>query len=225
MAIFANSMLLSDNGDVLPNTEGSSPESSDKIPDIQLWSLGSAGEYPLPDINNGVCSFLVSLLKPKSVGNIRLASKDPLARPVCNLGHLTHPEDYIPLRKGIQLSYRYVEKMVERGYPIEPLKVPKADEAVDDFIRRNSKTSYHYTGSCRMGRLDEARPGVVDDVLKVHGIKGLRVCDASIFPEIISAPTMAATVVVAEKCAELIKKEYAMGTTGHEASIYHKPSM
>ncbi|KAJ7504323.1 glucose-methanol-choline oxidoreductase, partial [Mycena galericulata] len=63
----------------------------------------------------------------------------------------------------------------------------------------------HYTSTCRMVPEDDPHPGVVDDDLKVHGIDGLRVCDCSIFPDILSTHPMAGAVVVAEKCADLLK--------------------
>ena len=80
------------------------------------------------------------------------------------------------------------------------------DEALDAYIRANLRTCFHYTSTCRMGAAaDEERPSVVDTELRVHGVKGLRVCDASVFPEIVGAHTMTPTVMVAEKCADLVK--------------------
>lgn len=81
----------------------------------------------------------------------------------------------------------------------------ESDADVDNYIHSNIRTSYHYSCTCCMAPEDDERPGVVDDELKVYGIKGLRICDASIFPEIVSTHTMAPAAMVAEKCADLIK--------------------
>ncbi|KAJ7186856.1 alcohol oxidase [Mycena filopes] len=100
--------------------------------------------------------------------------------------------------------------MRSAGYPLRALSAPSAeaddDASVEAFIRANMRTTYHYTSTCRMAPADDAQPGVVDDELRVHGVDGLRVADCSVFPEIVSVHTMAPAVVVAEKCADLVKK-------------------
>ena len=78
-----------------------------------------------------------------------------------------------------------------------------SDSQLEAYIRKNAQTLYHPTCTARMAPLEDG--GVVDPRLRVHGIKGLRVADASVFPEIVGAHTMAPTVMVAEKCADLIK--------------------
>ena len=80
------------------------------------------------------------------------------------------------------------------------------DETLDAFIRSHLRTCFHNTSTCRIGKeVCGERPSVVDAELRVHGVRGLRVCDASVFPEIIGSHTMAPVVAVAEKCAYLLK--------------------
>jgi choline dehydrogenase-like flavoprotein len=124
-----------------------------------------------------------------------------------DLGFLTNPEDYVPLRKGIKLALRLAEKVRATGYPIKDFQVPssEAESDLDYFIQTQIRTSYHYTSSCRMAKREEG--GVVDDDLKVYGVRGLRVCDASVFPCVTSAHTMVPVIAVAERCADLMKHQ------------------
>ena len=112
------------------------------------------------------------------------------------------------MRKGIQIGLRIQQEMVRLGYPISEEHVPASqlDQDVDSFIRKHCRTITHYTSTCRMA--PESEGGVVDDQLRVYGIKGLRVADSSIFPQILSTHLAAPTVVVAEKCAAMVKEQY-----------------
>lgn len=179
----------------------------ENIPDIEIMPIAhNCSDVPID--KKGIFSFLTALVKPKSVGSVRLASSDPLARPQVELGYLSNPEDYVVLRKCVRLALRLAEQVRSQGYPLKNLQVPETENEVDidRFIRTYLRTSYHYSSTCRMGAEDEVgRPGVVDDELRVHGVDGLRVCDASIFPEGIATHTMAPVVAVAEKCADMIK--------------------
>ncbi|CDO70997.1 GMC oxidoreductase [Trametes cinnabarina] len=178
----------------------------------------------MPEANNctdhvipckGLFSFIIALIRPKSHGSVRLATSNPRARPEVDLGFLTNPEDMVPLKKGIKFGLRLAEDMRKQGYPLKNLIVPEDldDSSLDNFIRQNLRTCYHYTSTCRMGaEADLLNPGVVDAELRVHGVQGLRVCDASVFPEIVGAHTMAPVVMVAEKCADLIKDTYRAGS-------------
>nr|VWO94945.1 Alcohol oxidase [Ganoderma boninense] len=156
----------------------------------------------------GAFTFLVTLIRPKSEGTVRLVSKDARTPPAVDLGYFNILEDYVPLRAGVRLALRVAEDVRKQGYPFTDLVVPEVDndEGIDSFIRENVMSCFHYTSTCRMGpEVDGSQPSVVDAELKVHGVKGLRVCDASVFPEIVGSHTMAPAVMVAEKCAEMIK--------------------
>ena len=100
---------------------------------------------------------------------------------------------------------------VARGYRMVDYIVPDsdADADIDAFIRRVCQTSYHYSSTCRMAPEDDGprTGGVLDDRLRVHGVRGLRVADSSAFPHILSTHLAAATVALAEKCADMIKED------------------
>ncbi|KAJ7777346.1 alcohol oxidase [Mycena metata] len=184
-------------------------------PDIEIQPLPthlSENNKPSPMDDIGVFSILVTFLRPKSFGSIRLASADPHTRPAIDVGFLTQADDLPIVRKGVRFGLRLAQQMRARGYPLGDLSVPKAedDTSLDAFIRKNMSTTYHYTSTCRMAPEDDPQPGVVDDELRVHGVDGLRVADCSIFPDIVSVHTMAPAVVVAEKCADFVKKAHGM---------------
>ncbi|KAI8996268.1 alcohol oxidase [Trametes punicea] len=159
----------------------------------------------------GAYTFLVTLIRPKSEGTIRLVSTDPRTPPAVDLGYLTSPDDFAPLRAGVRLALRVAKDVRKQGYMFDNLFVPEADsdEEIDMFIRKNLISCFHFTSTCRMGAQTHGdRPSVVDGELKVHGVQGLRVCDASVFPQIVGSHTMAPSVVVAEKCADMIKADH-----------------
>jgi len=89
-----------------------------------------------------------------------------------------------------------------RGEEYSPGTAVDGDAAIEQWIRENSETAYHPIGTCRMGQGPNT---VVDDQLRVHGLDGLRVADASIFPTMPSGNTNAPSIMVGEKCADLIK--------------------
>lgn len=203
---------------------GASSKIKDLIPDIELMPLAVTAMDDLEEHQRlfskmGLFSILATLAKPKSRGTVRLASADPHQRPKVDFGILSDPEDYVVARASVRLFLKVAETMKGLGFPLQdnitfPEDKQEKDaknnnnEEIDEFIRRKIRTIYHYSSSCRMAPVNDAKaPGVVDDQLKVHGVKGLRVCDTSIFPQIISHHLQAPAVMVAEKCADLIKAE------------------
>ncbi len=209
-SIFVQSSLLNDDSEIVASDPSTlDPTLPTNTPDIEVMPVphrcteGEKGDWD--DI--GVFSLLTCLVKPKSVGTVRLAYTDPRERALIDLGYLSNNDDILVLRKAVRLALRLAKQMQTQGYPLQELKVPASDsdDDVDEYIRSNIRTSYHYSSTCRMAAENDDRPGVVDDDLKVHGIKGLRICDTSIFPEIVSTHTMAPVVMIAEKCADLIK--------------------
>lgn len=181
------------------------------IPDIEIMPMpirACEGLHNPLDAAPGLFGFLTCLLKPRSFGSVRLHSLDPHARASIDLGTLSDERDWIPLRKGVLLAMHLAELVAQGGYPMKPLSVPrsKSQEHVDEFLLDHVRTVYHYACTCRMAPEDDEYPGVVDDELRVHGVDGLRVADASIFPDIVAAHTMAPTVMVAEKCADMVTR-------------------
>jgi choline dehydrogenase len=187
----------------------------DYIPDIEIMPLATSAMDDLEEHKRlfskiGVFSFLTTLVQPKSRGTVRLASSNPLDKPKVDFGFLSNPDDFTTARKAIRLALKLGDAMKSKRFPlIRPIVVPeveKGDEAIDSFIRRRARTAYHYACTCRMAPENDAAPGVVDDELRVHGVQGLRVCDASVFPRIISSHLQAPVAMMAERLADMIKK-------------------
>ena len=163
--------------------------------------------------NDGGLGFLCLPLRPKSTGTVRLASSDPFDEPVVDLNYLSSESDIVLLRTAIRFTRQLKEEIVARGYRLVDYIVPSsdADADIDAFIRRACQTTYHYSSTCRMAPEDggptRGTGGVLDDRLRVHGVRGLRVADSSAFPRILSTHLAAPTVALAEKCADMIKED------------------
>ncbi|MGC4062925.1 MAG: choline dehydrogenase [Aquabacterium sp.] len=150
-------------------------------------------------------SLHVCALRPKSVGEIRLHSADPMAAPAIVANYLTHPDDMACMVKGVRLSQKILAAPAfepYRGKSLIPLQTLASDEDIRQFIRDRAETIYHPVGTCKMGHDPMA---VVDSGLRVHGLLGLRVVDASIMPLLVGGNTNAPTVMIAEKAADAIK--------------------
>ncbi len=155
-------------------------------------------------------SLHVCNLRPKSRGEIRLASRDPLAKPDIVPNYLSHPDDMEHMVRGVKLAHRILAAPAFDYYRGERL-VPHAgcridgesDKDIRDFIRQSAETIYHPVGTCKMGNDPMA---VVDEQLRVHGVPGLRVVDASIMPLLIGGNTNAPTVMIAEKASDMIRE-------------------
>jgi choline dehydrogenase len=147
----------------------------------------------------------VSHVKPRSCGEVALRSSDPLAAPIIRANYLTDSHDVDVLVEGVLLARRLGESPAFdhlRGEEIDP-GVSTQDLA--QFARHTADTIYHPAGTCRMGQFSD-RGAVVDSELRVHGVEGVRVADASIMPEIVNAPTHAACVMIGEKCAAIMSR-------------------
>jgi choline dehydrogenase-like flavoprotein len=147
------------------------------------------------------------VLQPASAGSVRLRSADPLAPPLIDPAYLSDPdgEDLRVLLEGTRLARRLLRSRALTPHVREEL-VPgedaKSDEELARAARERAQTLYHPVGTCRMGAGDAA---VVDAALRVHGVEGLRVVDASVLPRIPRGHTNWPTVAVAEKAAGLIR--------------------
>lgn len=144
-------------------------------------------------------------LRPRSRGRIGLASPDPLAAPLIDPNYLDHADDLPKLARGLAIGRRLLgapplaEHMADELYPGATVQ-SEAETAA--FIRAKAETIYHPVGSCRMGADDAA---VVDPALRVRGVDGLRVVDASVMPSLIGGNTNAPVIMIAERAADLIR--------------------
>lgn len=145
-----------------------------------------------------------TLVAPKSRGAIRLRSADPFADPSIVGNHLTDPADLEAMIVGVERARDVAAQAAlkpVKGREIHPGSGVQGPAAVEGDLRRDTELLYHPTSTARMG--SEAT-GVVDETLRVHGVVGLRVVDASVFPTIPRGNTNAATYMVAEKAADMM---------------------
>ncbi|HEY0488212.1 MAG TPA: choline dehydrogenase [Telluria sp.] len=143
-------------------------------------------------------------LRPHSRGRVTLASADPAAAPLIDPCYLSDPADMPLMVAGVKAARRLLAAPAfdpYRGREIFPGPEVRNDQDIAHFIRRKAETIYHPVGTCKMGHDAMA---VVDDTLRVRGVPGLRVVDASIMPTLIGGNTNAPTIMIAEKAAELI---------------------
>lgn len=146
----------------------------------------------------------VAQLRPQSAGSIHARSRDPLAKPAIRPNMLSHPEDQRCLVEAMKIARRIVGQPAMRRHVVAELAPGpevESDEAWLEFGRVNAQTIYHPIGTCRMG---EDEGAVVDSQLRVRGMQGLRVIDASVIPRMVSGNTQVAVLVVAERGAELV---------------------
>lgn len=146
--------------------------------------------------------------RPESMGYIHAQSTDPFEAPLVQPNYLDHENDRRVLIDGMRLARELLKTQplaqYSEGESMPGVQVERDDEMMD-YIRRYGVSSYHLNGSARMGpKLDPAN--VVDAQLRVHGLEGLRVVDASVMPNIVSANTNASTMMIAEKAASMILK-------------------
>lgn len=175
-------------------------------PDVQLHFVGVAAEYSGRMAAEGH-SYQVHLgpQRPLSRGWVTLASSDPTAAPLIQPNWLTHDQDWIDSRNAIRATVDVMEQEAFRPYRGKQLKPTidmMTDAGLDEFIRDHAESGYHFCGTCKMGSGPEA---VVDGELRVKGIQGLRVVDASVMPEVTNGNTNAPTIMIAELASDLIR--------------------
>ncbi|MEM0964476.1 MAG: GMC oxidoreductase, partial [Bacteroidota bacterium] len=146
------------------------------------------------------------VLTPASRGTVQLASPDPYEKAIVDPRYFSDAEG-ADLRRSVW-AFRLAQRIADadafaplNGGPYEPGRVLDTDDEIVPFLRASAETLYHPVGTCKMG-VD--RMAVVDPALRVHGVRGLRVADASIMPTIVRGNTNAPTVLIAEKAAEMI---------------------
>ena len=145
------------------------------------------------------------VLRPESRGEVRLASADPEADPVIDPQFFSAPEDVETLVRWLKIARRLINAPAfdpYRGAETDPGSAVRTDDQWRNFARDTAFTAYHPVGSCKMGNDAEA---VVDAQLRVHGVAGLRVVDASIMPTLIGGNTNGPSIMIGEKAADMIR--------------------
>jgi choline dehydrogenase len=182
---------------------------SDGAPDLHIFPAGpftADGYGP----TGAVQALVVSVVKPRSRGWVRLRSADPAAAPRIHLGHLEHPDDRTRMVEAIRAARAISRTAPLRDLVAGPELAPGAAIHDDDEVRLAAtitarvETYHHPVGTCRMGP-DSAPDAVVEPTGLVHGLAGVRIADASIMPEIPSANTNLATIAIAERIASLVE--------------------
>ncbi|KAH8668127.1 hypothetical protein BGZ60DRAFT_43938 [Tricladium varicosporioides] len=196
------------NGGVDPFGPGGQPHF--EIDFVPMFSDAFQWHIPTPSEGSWV-TVIVDLLRPLSQnGQVKLNSADPLIQPNVNLNFFSHDLDIIALRQGV----RFIDDILQTGDGFKdiigedyPWPMPRnSDEAMNKVILERSQTGFHPCGTTRLSKSIEQ--GVVDSELKVHGVKRLRVIDASVFPVIPDCRIQNAVYMVAEKGADIIKAQY-----------------
>lgn len=183
-------------------------------PDIQLHiMLAMAGKpHGFEGPQGHGYGIHICQLRPHSKGTISLSCSDPLAPAKIDPKYLSDAEDRRVIRKGVQIVRDLMAQPALMALT-EKERSPWRDIANDDdgaldtAIRDKAETIYHPVGTCAMGPVDQSTT-VVTPELKVKGLEGLRVVDASVMPRLIGGNTNAPTIMIAEKCADMIKAEY-----------------
>jgi choline dehydrogenase len=174
------------------------------VPNMQIHAAPMAFADGLARPGEPCFTGTVSLLDPRSRGNLRLRSAEILDKPEIDLALYTEPADFEALASGLRAFIdmstsgplaRYLDK------PLLPGKSNIDEYAFAEFIRRRTQTMYHPVGTCAMGTHEQA---VVDPLLRVRGVEGLRIVDASVMPSVPRGNTNAPTIMVAEKASALI---------------------
>ena len=180
----------------------------DGRPDVQYncapFAPGAPGQPPLPF---HALQIHPMTMRPRSRGRLGLQSANPADAPRFEAAVLAHPDDLDTLRRGVRMAQRIGAQAslrdVIQGPAWPPTGTPTstANDAFDNAIRAQARTIYHPAGTCRMGPGGDA---VVDLALRVNGVQGLRVADCSVMPQLTSGNTCAPTMMIADRCADLI---------------------
>jgi choline dehydrogenase-like flavoprotein len=167
----------------------------------------------------------VCLLRPRSRGAVTLASADPLAAPSIDPAFFTDPRDLDDMVAGFKLTRRLMQTPALASWITRDVftRDVETDDEIRDVLRRRTDTVYHPVGTCRMGSDELA---VVDPQLRVRGLQGLRIVDASVMPTLIGGNTNAPTIMIGEKAVDLMRGVSRVSRRPEaDAQAAHRPAM
>jgi len=175
-------------------------------PDIQFHFLPAAVSYDgsRSAAAEGYQVHVGPMLSP-SRGELRLRSADPSARPLIRFNYMSAGEDWKVFRSAVRHAREIFSQAPfepYRGVELAPGIGVDSDDDIDSYVRQNAESAYHPCGTCRMGSDEKS---VVDTECRVHGLEGIRVVDASVFPHITNGNLNAPTIMLAEKVADAIR--------------------
>ena len=181
-------------------------DSSLDTPDLQPFQIEVpyANEVTGPEYNPPAGAWTISpgLVRPKSRGRVYLASDNPADLMKIDGAHLRHPDDLKAIMTGIELCREIGNSDAMKPYVKREIMPGKLDpEGLANFAKNAATTYFHQSGTCAMGRDEMA---VVDNNLSVRGVEGLSIADASVMPRVVTSNTMAATVVIGERMADIL---------------------
>jgi len=178
-----------------------------EAPDIQLaFCTGIVDDHTRKAHLGHGYTLHVTLMRPKSRGSLTLQSAKPTDAPRIDPAYYQHPEDLETMVRATQMGFDIMEAPAlapYRGKMLYPLERDNRTQ-IEQFLRDHSDTEYHPVGTCKMGPASDPM-AVVDAELRVHGIAGLRVVDASIMPDLVTGNTNAPTIMIAEKAVHDIR--------------------
>ncbi len=181
---------------------------AEPIPDLQLhFVVGKLVDHGRKTVLGHGYSCHVCLLRPKSRGSLRLASADPQAAPLIDPAFLRDADDTARLVRGFKLMRELLGRPAlarHGGTESASSAQARSDAQIEQFIRNHADTIYHPVGTCRMG---PDAMSVVDARLRVRGVAGLRVVDASVMPSVVGGNTNAPVIMMAEKAVDMMRED------------------